>query len=285
MEKEAFLETCVVLSGLDEESIIKTILKEKFNKVRGNEYLETNNKGLPTGLDLLVHNPSPDDFAEYAYSLCSLQCSKDAMVKHLLSIQFDAAVDYAARPRIRTRQSAKKRKSCTLTSSSSAEDSEDSIDNSKSSSTSKELLIPNYPTPPAEDPKLPPKLNLFVRGDGKTIVTMAEILQDFFPGHVLLRPGIYRKGDQGSSSSSSFVLLVVDNGRYKNCWSSAGTQNKLTWYTSSDDVDRAIFDEVTGKARVVHVVRKRNSEMRYMGKSHKVIDIDKEDGSCVMYVA
>lgn len=276
MEKEAFLETCLVLSGLDGESIIKTILKEKFNKV----CLEIKNEdtrdtqALPAGLDLLVHNPSPANFAEYAYSLSSLRCGKDAMVKHLLSIQFDAAVDNAARPRVRTRQSAKKRKSCTPTSSSSAEDSEDSVDNTRH--------LKAVDTNPKKTSKLPPKLNLFVREDGKTMVTMADILQDFFPGHIILRPGIYRKEDK---ESTEFVLLVVDNGRFNNSWSSAGTQNKLTWHTCNDDADRAIFNEVTQKAKTVHVVRKRNSEMRYMGKSHKVEDIDKEDGSCVMYVA
>ncbi len=262
MEKEAFLETCVVLSGLDKDSILKTILKEKYNKVRGKKTEFVIQDKHPTGLDLLLYNPSPDTFAEYAYSLCSLQYTKEDMVKHLLSIQFDAAVEFAARPRVRTRQSVKKRKSCTLIQSlSSAEDSEDSKEDVEM------------------ERKLPSKLNLFLRVDGKTpMIAMSEILHGFFPGHTLLRPGIYK-------NQHSFVLLVVDNGRYKNCWSSAGTQNKLTWYTSSDDADRSIFDEVTDPASVVHVVRKRNSEMRYMGKSHKTEDVEKEIGSCVMYVA
>ena len=257
MEKEDFLETCVVLSGLDKESILKTILKEKYNFVRNSKSEFPTTTQLPEGLDLLVHNPTAENFAEYAFGLCSLQENKEAITRHLLSIHFDAAVQSAVnRPRVRTRQSKQKAEE-ELSGSSRKKPREDAA----------EALC-----------SIPSKLNLFT-DDGKLpMTTMSEIIPRFFPGHVLLWPGIYRNG-------SDFVLLVVDNGRYKNSWRSAGVQNKLTWYTSGEDVDRDVLDKITSKDSIVHVVRKRNSEMRYMGKCQKTEEVDKEGGACVMYVA
>lgn len=289
MEREDFLETCVVLSGLDRESIIKTILKEKYKHVC--DYKEDNlpynhgglPEGLPEGLPLLVYNPSPQNFAEYAFALCSLKDSKEAMTRHLLSIHFDAAVESAIRrPRVRTRQSKQKSADETVAlnvvQSSPRKKKRSSPDSDSEAVETKETKESKKQ---AQSITLPSKLNLFLREDGKTpMATMAEIIGSFFPGVVLLWPGIYR-----SQTSLTFVLLVADNGRYKNCWKSAGIQNRLTWYTSSEDVDRKVFDMIADQNSVVHVVRKRNSEMRYMGKCQKTEDVDKEDGSCVMYVA
>ena len=287
MEKEDFLETCVVLSGLDRESIIKTILREKHKYVC-TEYKEDNLpydseiSSLPEGLPLLVYNPSPQNFAEYAFALCSLQDSKEAMTRHLLSIRFDAAVESAIRrPRVRTRQAqaAKDKQK-------SAEETLNVVQSSprkkkKRSTPDSDSEAVETKEANAKALSLPSKLNLFFREDGRTpMTTMAEIIGTFFPGVVLLWPGIYR-----SQTTLTFVLLVADNGRYKNCWKSAGIQNRLTWYTSSEDVDRKVFDKIADPNTVVHVVRKRNSEIRYMGKCQKIEEVDKEDGTCVMYVA
>lgn len=81
-----------------------------------------------------------------------------------------------------------------------------------------------------------------------------------------------------------FVLLVVDSVR--NCWKSSGVQNKLTWFTPADDVGKKVFNEIiVSKNLVLHVIRKRNLELRYMGKLQKIENIDRELGSCVMFVA
>lgn len=275
MDKEDFLETCVVLSGLDRESILKTVLKEKFNNVTQeitkDSKKETPEVELPRGLDLLVHTPPRENFAEYAFALCSLPDSKETITRHLLSKLFDAAVESEVRPRVRTRQSKQRSAEQQATLSISGQAKKRKITSSSAEGSSTET---------AQQRKLPSKLNVFLRNDGKTpMVAMSEIAKEFFPGLSLLWPGIYTCGQQ------YFVLLVVDNGRYSNSWKSAGTQNKLTWFTSNEDVDREVFDQITANAVVVHVVRKRNSEMRYMGKSQRTEHINKDDGSCVMYVA
>lgn len=275
MEKEDFLETCVILCGLDKESILKTILKEKFKYA--SEASPTNKtEDIPKGCDLLVHNPSPENFAEYAFNLCSLKESKEEITRHLLSIQFDASVEAASRPRVRTRQSRQssltppwKRKRSDDVSSESESDEKHVAQAAKTLCT-----ISN-------DIKLPSKLHLFhVEREGMktTLNTMSDILPNFFPGVKLVWPGIYMK-------ESMFVLLVVDNGRYKNSWRSAGIQNMLTWFTSPEDSNRSIMDKVIDDSSTVHVIRKRNGEMRYMGKRVKTEKVDRDIGSCVMYVA
>ena len=257
MDKEDFLETCLVLSGLDRESILKTVLKEKFNDVTQDKGKETplgKRTDLPKGLDLLVHTPLRENFSEYAFALCSLPDSKEAITRHLLSALFDAAIESEVRPRVRTRQS----KQATLNIYGQGKKRKVSSEETKE-----------------HQRKLPSKLNVFLRDDGKTpMTTMSEIGNVFFPGLTLLWPGIYARGEE------YFVLLVVDN-----LWKSAGTQNKLSWCTSAEDVSREVFDKITADTSVVHVVRKRNAEMRYMGKSQRMEQVDKDDGSCVMYVA
>jgi len=255
MNKEDFLETCVVLGALDRDSILKTILREKFNFVTNAK--DVVEEELPRGLELLLHNPSPDKFADYAFALCSLEDNKETIMRHLLSIHFEAAVQSAVNtlrgPRVRTRQSKHK-----------AEEELPGPCRKKS-----------FVAPSTE---LPSKLNLFTDDNLRVMTSMSDIIPRFFPGLVPWTTGIYRNG-------STFVLVVVDvvDGRPR--WRSAGVQNKLTWYATREDKDRQIFDKITSTDVVVHVVRKRNSEMRYMGKCQKTEKVDRQEGSCVMYVA
>ena len=294
MEKESFLETCIVLGGLDKESIIKTILAEKFNAVIEKKPSSKKNV-IPEGCDLLVHTPSHDNFVEYAYQLCTLKENKDVITRHLLSLQFDASVEAAVNKssRVRTRLQSnnktvtntcekptetipawkKKRMSLDISSESG---SESSVDDSMINTAAK--LLCNI-----SKTKLPSKLNLFTveeNGCKKNLNTMSEILPKFFPGSKTVWPGIYKQEEE-----NIFILLVIDNGRFKNNWKSCGTQNKLTWFTSQEDTDKSVMDKIVDDKTNVHIVRKRNGEMRYMGKRVKTESIDKTEGSCVLYVA
>ena len=281
MKKEDFLETCVVLGTLDRESILKTILREKYSFVLNSNH--ESDQDLPEGLALLVHNPTPDNFADYAFALCSLEDNKETIVRHLLSIHFDAAVQSAVHalrgPRVRTRSKQKAeeelpgaiRKKRVPPAEPPATPPVSPVSQPVSPPVSP-LVSP--PVSPPVSPSLPSKLNLFTDGN-KVMTTMSEIVQRFFPRVVPWTTEIYRRG-------SFFVLVVMDG---HGNWTSAGVQNKLVWYTRREDVDRQVFDKITSNDVVVHVVRKRNSELRYMGKCHKTEEVDREKGSCVMYVA
>ena len=295
MKKEDFLETCVVLGCLDRDSILKTILKEKCSSVLNsspNHSIDEVDQDLPQGLALLVHNPTPDNFADYAFGLCSLEDNKETIVRHLLSIHFDAAVQSAVHalrgPRVRTRQSKQKaeeelpgsssrKKRAFLVAPPSGEPSGGPSGGTRpSGSPSGATMEPSASSRPPNGAPLPSKLNLFT-DDKKVMTTLSDIIQKFFPGLVPWTTEIYRRG--------SFFVLVVMDGRHGNSWTSAGVQNKLTWFTTREDVDRQVFDKITSNDVVVHVVRKRNSELRYMGKCQKTEEVDREEGSCVMYVA
>lgn len=243
-----FLETCVTLCCLDKDSILKTILREKFEYIQNVQNAGEDQdfaEDLPEGLGVLVHNPSPENFVEYAFALCSLRESKEVITRHLLSLHFDDAIQLAVKsctgPRVRTRQS--------------------KVDSDQLKKRMRRI-------------ELPKKLSVFTDGS-KTLVTMCDIISNFFPGLVQLVHGVYK-------NNSVIVLFVVDTVRC--CWRSAGVKNKLTWYTTLEDVDRKVFDVVTSNDIVLHVVRNRNSEMRYMGKCEKFEEVQRVEGCCTMYV-
>jgi len=286
--KEDFLETCIVLCGLDKESIIKTILSEKFKIVR--ESQPSGKKNLPKSCDLLLYTPSAENFVEYAYQLCSMKESKEVITRHLLSAQLDATVEAVTKPsRVRTRQSKqrsenigtpswKKKRMSVEISSGSGSDSE-SVESPKESKEPDSVVerAARLLCTISNETKLPSKLNLFKVHD-KVLNTMSEILPVFFPETKIIWPGIYAKGN-------TFVLLVIDNGRYKNNWKACGIQNKLTWFTPTNDADKSVFDKIVDSKSVIHVIRKRNGEMRYMGTRVKIEDTNRQAGSCVLYVA
>lgn len=288
-KKEHFLETCVFLSGLERDSILKKVLKDAFqyvlqshsesaqgqnptpNSPDSSKYIPDE---LPEGLTLLTFKPSEIDFVDYAFALSTLQDSKEVMVRHILSTQFDTTFhpkDSPVRYKNFQKFGNKVGKEPPLKKKRPNSDFEQST---KIGSEVEAALGFSEPR------NLPSKLDLFVKFDGSPMTTISEITSEFFSQVVLIWPGIYR-----DDSNTLFVLLVADNGRYKNSWKSAGTQNKFTWYTSNDDTDRKVLDMITHDDSVVHIVRKRNSEIMYMGKRRNIENVDRPNGSCVMYVS
>jgi hypothetical protein len=240
MEKDDFIRECVTLCGLDRGEILKRTLQQQLREEDlrpsrpGSDQAKTE---VPKGLSVLLHQPCRQNFAEYAFEVCSLKESKDTIVKFLISANFDGAVGVA-----RTKQN-KKRK-CTRS--------------------------------------LPSQLGLFVDVDGKTSLTnMAKVLEEYFPGLSRVGLGIYADRSKGT-----FLLFVADGGEdgCKNSWRSAGTLNMLAWSGSTEEVSKDIFQRISSNSSAVHVVRKRGSELRYMGKANKVEEVNIDQQSCVLYV-
>lgn len=230
MEKDDFIEECLTLCALDKEGILKRILQRQTREdLRSCEMVAD----IPRGLPVLLHQPCRQNFADYAYEVCSLTESKESITKFLISAYFDEVS-------VRTRQS--KRRKCTRS--------------------------------------LPSQLGYFLAADGKTpLGNIAIILDEFFPGLCRISSGVY------SDRSKSTILIYVGEDGCKNMWKSAGTNNMLTWLTSiEEEVSKEVFRRVCDMSSVVHVVRKRGSELRYMGKTQKVSDVNVDQGSCVLYV-
>ena len=256
--KRHFIETCVSLSLLDRQEILRLVLADKVKDIlcRRDHKPESPEpqSEVPKNLDILGYSPTTEQFSDYAFTLCSLKSTKEEIVAYLIGKEFDKVMT----PLISTTPVAaildvdkppvKRRRRLTI-------------------------------LPPVS---LPPVLSLFTYKKDDTIVTltnMPEIIDRFFKGVTLVWQGIY-----ADRKKSEYVLLVVDNGRYKNVWRSSGKQNRLTWYTSHEDTNRQEMGKIV-ECKSVHIVRKRNGEYRYMGKITKIDDVDYGEGSCVMLVS
>ena len=260
--KSEFIETCVSLSLLEKKDILKLILSEKVKKLCENQVpnSESNSK-VPQNIEILDYCPSIDTFPEYAFSLCSLELEKEDIMKYIIGKEFDKILEEVSTPLLNL--------------------------NSPSSTIATESLTPP-PTkrrrrltiiPPSS---LPNNLALFTYKKDDTVFTltsMPEIIDRFFKGVSLVLQGIY-----ADPTKKTYVLLVIDNGRYKNVWKSSGKANKLTWFTSHEDPEREEMKKIISSERI-DIVRKRNGEYRYMGKSTKIDNVNFEEGSCTILVS
>ena len=256
MSKREFIETCVSLSLLDKKDILKLILSEKV-KTLCETLCETNHvqdddHEVPSDISILDFSPNTQTFSDYAFALFSLSSEKEEIMKYIIGREFDKIMDESAPGTPVSVTSSpppmKRRRRITI-------------------------------LPPLS---LPNNLALFTYKKDDTVFTltsMPEIIDRFFKGLSVIFQGIY-----ADSSKKNYLLLVIDNGRYKNVWKSSGKANKLTWCTSHEDIDKREMKNIINSDRI-DIVRKRNGEYRYMGKSTKIDNIDYEEGSCEFLVS
>ncbi len=275
----------VSLSSMGKDELVKNILSDKFRAMTSPTPGCTNVSGtMPTGLELLAYTPSPESYPSYAFSVCAMDESREDIFRHLVDIELERITNCdrcnpptptssppLSQEKKRRRGGTRRTESRRLRSQCEAEPAPDNTESSAGST--------------LEHPELPPILSLFVKkdafsGDTTVMGNIPDILENFFPGTECVYAGIY-----SNPSNTFFVLFAVDNGRYRTSWRSYGSQNKLTWFTSHEDVDREVMTHVIDKATTVHVVRKRNGEIRYMGKCSKIDNVNMEEGSCSMYIS
>lgn len=170
-DRDAFVDMCIDIGASDKKSILKQILRQKYEKANASRSASTGALGakaddLPSTVDeLLSVDPSSEQFVDYAYLLCSLEsqvCKRD-VVKATLAQALDSLLATVPQPR------AKK------------------------------------PKPR----KLPVKLSPFVVYAGteaeETLRAMDPIIEEFFPYMDSVLPCVY-----ANESRSSFVLFVPD---------------------------------------------------------------------------
>ena len=252
MGSKEFVNKCILVSTMNKDQLIKNVLSSRFTDMSDPKIGKSSD--IPTGLDLLTFVPSPSIYPEYAFLVCSMQETREDMVRHILEYESknfvsgscDKCKDDTVVPEKKRRRGGMTRRS-------------------------EDRATPNICVPSI--------LSLFTK-DENVMTNMPDILETYFPTTVCIYAGIY-----GNVDRSIFVLLAVDNGRYRTSWKSCGAQNKLTWFTSNEDVDKSVMTSIVNNTSTVHVVRKRNGEIRYMGKCTRIDDVNMEEGSCAMFVS
>ena len=108
-----------------------------------------------------------------------------------------------------------------------------------------------------------------------------EIIKIFFwPEHKSYLGCIFT-----DNSEKQYVLVVSES----SVWKSHGLKNKLFWnmvniLEITKEENNKIFNKIVDDFTSVYVIRKRNGEIRYMGKCESIEDIDRNNSKCVMCV-
>jgi len=253
-DKKTFIDKCIMISSMRRDELVKHVLSERFSDISDASKSKTPGD-MPTGMEIITFVPSSLNYPDYAFSLCSMNQSREDMVRHLLEYEVELC---------------------------DKKNEEDKPSPEKKRRRGMSRRSDDTKIPPSKD--LPSILSLFTKddasGEASVIANMPDILETYFPSANCVYAGIYANLDR-----SEFVLLAVDNGRYRTSWRSSGTQNKLKWYTSHEDSDKSIMKSITNDSSTVHIARKRNGEIRYMGKCNRIEDINIEEGWCSMFVS
>lgn len=266
--KECFVDKCVRICSMDKESILKDIAKETFDIV-----CETKPQvSSGTFDDILNYIPSVHTFIDYTFHLYGCTVEREVLIRNILGSEFDkittrkrdsvpedSEVIQVVSKRSRTRRGGRRNTA-----------TDDIVDNSTNSANSAVIL--------------PGILSVFTKlvrpGEFEVLNDLNEIMDTYFNGNVIVHDGVFC-----NQSSDVFVIVVCDKDSPKGTWTSHGRQNKLKWKTPSGDADHMTFDTIIGVRSTVHVIRKRNNELRYMGQCKSIDEVDEVDGSCVMYVS
>lgn len=260
---ESFVDFCIDLCKSDKKSILKKILKKKYERVRASDDASDCSDAAATndipksGHDLLRMDPSPADFIDYTYSVCSLEnhMNKEDILKATLLKDLEDLTNPGGKV-------ATKRQHASAT----------VADRASRRAEKKRKCV-----------SLPKKLSKFVfraaEGDEctETLNTMAKIIPSFFPDMSFVLPCVY-----SNKSFTDFLLYIPD--RHVNRWAASGSQCKFTWKTPEQDDNMALFSKVVSAVPRVHVVRERKRELLYMGRCNEVQDVS-SSGTCVMFVS
>jgi len=169
--RAAFIDLCIDIGASDKKSILKQILRQKYENASASRGAAPGAQGgkadeLPSTVEeLLCVDPSSAQFVDYAYLLCSFEsqmCKRD-VIKATLEQALDSLLCSTPQPRPKK----------------------------------------------AKARKLPPKLSPFVVYAGteaeETLRAMDPIIEEFFPYMDSVLPCVY-----ANESRSTFVLFVPD---------------------------------------------------------------------------
>lgn len=268
LTKTEFVEKCINMYSQSVEDIIKNIIKERTNDlIDGTDIGDSGY--VPTDESIIEYVPTLENFSEYVYMLCNLKISKENIIKRALACNYDSI--------------SKKRRRVVIDDD-SGYSSDGSIDVVASHTRSgirrrvrrnnSHLPIPIKQTIPDSSLPLPSILSVFTRksdtGQFISLKNQDEIVKLYFPRCKSYTRGVYL--------SNKEILIVTTDAKDK--WVSCGIQNKVSWTYPKDDILEKLKSELD-----IYILRKRNNEIRYMGKCVKIGDIDNVNGICDIFVA
>ena len=247
--KDKFVDKCIKMCAMSENDIIKTILKDNLKYIMSNESND-NTEEFPrelTGIDILKYKPSEKTFPDFALYLCTSGIKKEDIIKEMISNDFDEVVN-------------EKRKA---------------VDCGRRTRSKRPIV-----EEPKSDIILPRILSLFTRtktdGSLEPLYDIDTIIDDYFPGNLNRTETIY------SNEKKNYVIIVSDG--IDGNWRSNGRCNTLTWKYPCE-YPQVIFNSIVHRLSTVHVIRKRNGELRYMGKCKEMDEVNGPERTCVMNVS
>lgn len=270
LTKSEFVEKCINMYSQTVEGIIKDIIRERTNDLIDGTYIGDQGD-VPNDESIVEYIPTLEKLPEYVYALSRINISKENIIKRALSCDYDSI--------------SKKRRR--VIDDDSGESSSDDIDDNIVASHTRSGIRRrvrrnahpkiNYPEPNITQDtslELPSILSVFTKksdtGQFISLKNQDEIVKLYFPRCKSYTKGVYL--------GTKELLIVTTDARDK--WISFGTQNKVSWTYPKEDILEKFDCEMD-----IYILRKRNNEIRYMGKCVKIGNIDNVNGVCDIFVA
>lgn len=266
--KSDFVDKCLWVCKQTTDGIIKDVIKQRLESIVNDPTLQSIGE-MPSDASIIEYVPDMNTFPDYVFSMCKLKSSKEEIVRYTLGHQYDNIV---TRKRRRIMED---------------EEHEHMQTRSRSTRSRSRASRPQVESEPVEvetrsvlqiirGPQMPGILSVFTKKNPSTgqfvaLTNQDEIVKNYFPECKSYSKGVY-------IGEKSMVIVTTDS---KDKWSSCGIQNKVLWNSPKED----ILDILSTKTDEVYVIRKRNNEIRYMGKCINVNSINKVNLTCEMFVA
>ena len=247
MDSETFVDKCIRVCSMDKNSILKEILCKNLEKICGGETENEDETEIPSGIDIISYNPTQSSFPDFAISLCRLEFSKEQATRHILGEEFDHIMTRTRKRNLETQPEAKRARSNRIN---------------------------------RRNLKLPGIMSVFTkktRSGFEAMDNIEEIMKLYFWTESKYFSDCCIYADK---SRKSYVIIVSES----SVWKSHGVKNKLYW-SMVGEKDETLFDDIVDDSTSVYIIRKRNGEVRYMGKCESVEEIDGSNSKCVMCVA
>ena len=270
LTKNEFVEKCMHMYSQTVEGIIKDIIRERTNDLIDGTYIGDTGD-VPNDESIVEYIPTLENFPEYVYALSKIKISKENMIKRALSCDYD---------------SISKKRRRVIDDESGESSSDDSIDvvtshtrsgirrRVRRRNTHVPTQSPIIPEPICNPIELPSILSVFTKksdtGQFISLKNQDEIVKLYFPRCKSYTKGVYL-------GTKELLIITTDS---TDKWISCGIQNKVSWKYPREDILEKLECGLD-----IYILRKRNNEIRYMGKCVKIGNIDNVNGICDIFVA